>query len=88
MADRPLHTPYDFSEVEAFEYDDPILFTHDELVAYLLSHSNTIAAATAGRETQQETEKWLRSETEQWFGGHDRRTFLFRGAVRCLQLEG
>jgi SAM-dependent methyltransferase len=86
MADRPLHTPKEFAEVEAIEYNDPIAFTHDELVAYLLSHSNTIVAATAGRETQQQTEEWLRIETEQWFGDPDRRTFLFRGAARCLVL--
>ena len=75
-----------FAEVAAFEYKDPIAFTHDELVSYLLSHSNTIVPTTAGGETKEQTEAWLRSETGRWFDPPGQRTFLFRGAVRCLRL--
>jgi ubiquinone/menaquinone biosynthesis C-methylase UbiE len=86
-AGTPLHAASRFREVAAFEYEDPITFTHDELVAYLLSHSNTIVPATAGRESEEETEAWLRSESARWFEPPEDRTFLFRGAVRCLRLE-
>lgn len=84
-ADRPTLATPDFIEVAAFEYDDPISFTQDELVAYLLSHSNTIAPATQQRETTLQTETWLREETGRWFRTAHNRTFLFRGAVRSLR---
>ncbi len=84
-ADREMVLADGFMEIDAFEYDDPISFSQDELVAYLLSHSNTITSATQGRETTLETESWLREETGDWFGPPDHRTFLFRGAVRCLR---
>lgn len=84
--DRQIFVSDDFIEVEAFEYDDRISFTQDELVAYLLSQSNTITPAAEGRETTQETETWLRIETAQWFQARHDRSFLFRGAARCLRL--
>ena len=86
MADGPIAHDQ-FLEVEPFEYDDAIPFTHDELVSYLLSHSNTIAPATEGRETPQETERWLRSQTAIWFDPPGRRTFRFHGTGRCLKLR-
>lgn len=82
---REMLVADDFLEMEAFEYDDPISFTHDQLVAYLLSHSNTISPATEGRETAVETEMWLRSGTASWFEPRDLRTFSFRPAGRCLR---
>lgn len=86
-ADKLIRAPSTFVEIESFEYDDPIAFTHDELIAYLLSHSNTIAAVRNKRETSDETREWLRGETGRWFDPPHRRTFVFRGVVHCLSLR-
>lgn len=86
-ADRTELVPAQFDEVESFEYDDPIAFTHDQLVSYLLSQSNTIVPATEGRERPEETESWLRTETARWFDPRDTRTFKFRAAGRCFRLR-
>ncbi len=88
-ADAPLDIPKHFTEIGVLGYEDPIAFTHRELVAYLLSHSNTIVASATGRETEQETASWLRTETDRWFEDrHPRRAFMFRGVLRCLTLTG
>lgn len=85
MADRPPVEATAFREIEAFEYDDTIDFTQGELVSYLLSHSNTIAASVAGTETYEATESWLKAQTSPWYQPPTRRRYLFRGAVRVLR---
>lgn len=77
--------PPGFAAVEDLEYDDPIDFTHDELVAYLLSQSNTIA--TRRRETPSQTASWLLQGTARWFEGKTQPGFVFRGVVRCLRSD-
>lgn len=83
--DRPVVSTRRFSDHVTFEYDDPIAFTQTQLVSYLLSHSNTITAATEGRETTQQTRAWLVAETAYWFDPPNQRQFLFRGMARCLK---
>ena len=83
--DEPMGHPPEFAELDDLVFDDHISLTHDEFVAYLLSNSNTIAAATEGRERPKETEAWLRAQTSQWFGSKEPRTFVFRGIVRCFR---
>ena len=85
-ADADIPLPEGIVEIDAFEYDDPIGFTQDELVAFLMSHSNTIARATEGRETPEETAEWLRRGTEPWFTPPVRRPFVFRAVARCLRV--
>lgn len=77
--------PDGFTEFATFEYDDPVAFTHVQLVSYLLSHSNTIGRMTRGEERTEHTRSWLIAETAGWFEASTERTFLFRGVARCLQ---
>lgn len=74
-----------FLEVDSFEYDDPIGFTHDAFVAYLLSQSNTVAAEADGRETAQETATWLSNQTARWFAHGGEKPLRFRAVARCLR---
>jgi SAM-dependent methyltransferase len=71
-----------FIELEALVYQDEVRFTHGEFI----SNSNTIQAESHGRETFEETEAWLRAETEQWFRSSESHPFLFRGIVRTFRL--
>jgi SAM-dependent methyltransferase len=84
--ERQVAAPPDFTEIATFEYDDPIQFSQQELVAYLLSQSNTIRASIEGEETMEETTSWLMAQTASWFQGAQQ-LFLFRGTVRCLRYE-
>lgn len=85
-ADASVIVPEPFLETELLEYEDPIDFTHEELVAYLMSHSNTLAPAAEGRETPEQTETWLCTETSRWFSPPPKRTFLFRGVARVARI--
>ncbi len=84
--DEPLAEAPRFHHLAPFVYDDEIRFTQDEFISYLLSNSNTIEAESLDRETLEESETWLRTETDQWFESTDSRSFLFCGIVRSLRL--
>lgn len=85
--DRTEVVATQFDEIESFEYEDPIDFTHEGLVAHLLSHSNTMVPATERPEAVVETESWLRDETAQWFDPPVKRTFRFRAAAGCFRIR-
>lgn len=65
-------------------------FTHliplnrEQVVAYLLTHSNTIAATDAGRETPQEAAQWLHNNVAHLLPEGEVGEFVFGAAVKAL----
>ncbi|WP_407540105.1 class I SAM-dependent methyltransferase [Deinococcus radiomollis] len=69
---------------ERFDHVQP--FNRAGLVAYLLTHSNTVAATDEGRETPEETAAWLNAELEHFLPGETVGRFGFGGLLRVLRL--
>lgn len=84
--DQDLESPPEYVALGALDFHDDISFTHADFVSYLMSNSNTISANSEGRETADETQTWLRAETQQWFTGGTPHKFRFRGIIRCFRL--
>ena len=68
---------------ERFSHFQP--FSRAELVAYLLSHSNTVAASDEGRETPESIAAWLDRELNQFLPGDATGRFRFGGLLRVLK---
>ncbi|MEF2278580.1 methyltransferase domain-containing protein [Deinococcus sp. YIM 134068] len=89
----PRHR-YEFGEAEAreagFSYNEerfthPLPFTRPALVAYLLTHSNTIAATNAGRETAGEVAAWLDAGLRPFVPDGETRELTFGGLQMVLR---
>lgn len=65
-------------------YTNNITFTVEELVAYLMTQSNIIAAVEQGVETITSVRAWLAGQIAPYFTGADR-TFMFGGYIWYLQ---
>jgi ubiquinone/menaquinone biosynthesis C-methylase UbiE len=65
-------------------YTNDITFNIEELVAYLMTQSNIIAAIEQGAETLTSVRAWLTSQVTPYFTGAVQ-TFLFAGYVWYLQ---
>ncbi|MBC7806813.1 MAG: class I SAM-dependent methyltransferase [Akkermansiaceae bacterium] len=66
------------------DYGNQIVFSRDELAAYLLTQSNVIAAVEQGEEKIEEVYDWLLHELEPLFRSPVE-TFLFGGYIWYLQ---
>ncbi|WP_343216578.1 class I SAM-dependent methyltransferase [Deinococcus aestuarii] len=94
----PPRHPYTFGETEAREagfslaeerFTHPLPFTRPALVAYLLTHSNTIAATDAGHETAEEVAAWLDGGLRPFLPDGEERKLTFGGLQTVLRpLEG
>lgn len=73
-----------FSFREA-SFAHPWTFTLDELVRYLLTHSNTIAATDSGKTTTQEVRDWLTAQLRPFFPAGGGREVWFRGWYAVLK---
>ncbi|WP_293913319.1 methyltransferase domain-containing protein [Deinococcus sp.] len=62
-----------------------IPFSQGQLVAYLLTHSNTIAVTDAGRETPQQVRDWLDRELTPLLPDGQVGEFVFGAEVRVLR---
>ncbi len=60
-------------------FTQPWRMTQPQLVAYLLTHSNTIAATEAGRETVAGVQAWLEAGLAPFFADHAEQEVLFQG---------
>ncbi|MGY2892621.1 class I SAM-dependent methyltransferase [Deinococcus sp. UYEF24] len=69
---------------ERFDHVQPL--SRAELVGYLLTHSNTVAATDEGRETPEATAAWLNAELERFLPGETVGQFGFGGLLRVLKL--
>lgn len=79
------------AEREGFElraeerFENSYAFTQDELVDFLLTHSNVIAAVEGGGEDLGEVRRWLHAGVAPFFKGGGRETFLFVAPIWCLR---
>lgn len=89
----PRHR-YEFGEAEAraagFSWHEerfghPLTLTRTALVAYLLTHSNTIAATERGDETAAEIEQWLGEHLRPFYGGEEARDLTFGAVLTVLK---
>jgi SAM-dependent methyltransferase len=70
------------------QYQNKISFSMEELIAYLTSHSNVIAAVEAGQKNIDAVRLSLRENLEPLFGDSPAATFLFNGPIWYLQKQG
>ena len=93
----PPRWPYALDEAQATaegfsfheeRFDHAHTFSRAGLVAYLLSHSNTVAASDEDRETPESIAAWLDSELEQFLPGKITGQFGFGGLLRVLKRPG
>ena len=83
--------PFDEAEAEAagFSFHSEtfthlIPFNREQLVAYLLTHSNTISATDAGRETPEQVRDWLDKNIAALLPEGEVGEFVFGGEVKIL----
>lgn len=69
-------------------FDHAQTFSRAELVAYLMTHSNTVAASDEGRETPQEIASWLDVGLTPFLPGEAVGQFGFGGLLRVLKRPG
>ena len=77
--------------VEGFElraeegFENSYGFTKDELVDFLLTHSNVTAAVEGRGEDLGEVRRWLSEGVAPFFHGEGRERFLFEAPIWCLR---
>ncbi|MDL2344662.1 methyltransferase domain-containing protein [Deinococcus sp. MIMF12] len=89
----PRHR-YEFGQAEAqaagFSWHEErfrhgLALTRRELVAYLMTHSNTIAATERGDETEGEVRGWLEGQLRPFYGGDEARDLSFGAVLTVLK---
>ena len=73
-----------FNLLRTETYTNDVCFTCDELITYLTTQTNIIAAVESGQETIEEASSWLRRELGPLFATRSG-TFLFGGPIAYLQ---
>jgi len=66
------------------QYQNKLSFSMTELINYLTTHSNVIAAVEYGGEDIQEVRLWLAENLKPLFGDLEEATFLFHGPIWYL----
>ncbi len=64
---------------------DTVAFGHDQLVDYLMTQSNVVAAIDSGRETEAAVRSWLSGETVRHFSTGSERAFGFYVFAEALR---
>ena len=72
-----VDTPDGFAKVASESWEDTVQFSHDELVAYLLTQGNVSSRIDAQEVSVEEARHWLLDETAAFFLGSSRRGFSF-----------
>ncbi|WP_420597356.1 class I SAM-dependent methyltransferase [Deinococcus sp.] len=70
--------------LHAERFTQPISFNRDQLIAYLLTQSNTINATDAGRETPEQVSAWLHENLAHLLLEGEVGEFVFGGEVKVL----
>jgi SAM-dependent methyltransferase len=66
-------------------YQNSLSFSVGQMVDYLLSHSNVIAAVECGSQEIGDVRRWLTESIEPLFAGRKEGNFLFNGPIWYLQ---
>jgi ubiquinone/menaquinone biosynthesis C-methylase UbiE len=74
-----------FSYPKEEHYQNSVNFTPEQLINYLLSQSNVIAAQKNGKERLEAIQSWLQGEITPLFKHQPGGTFLFRGTIWYLK---
>ncbi len=88
-ADDPSAKPFEgsrFEWIKTEQYENEVSFTPEQLVAYLMTHSNVIAAVEQGDEDADEVRSFLREQVTPFFNSA-LDTFLFGGGVTYARLS-
>ena len=72
-----VDTPERFTKVASESWEDTVEFSHQELVAYLLTQGNVSTPIDAGEVSAEEARQWLLGETAPFFSDSSRRDFSF-----------
>ncbi|HET7036869.1 MAG TPA: methyltransferase domain-containing protein [Thermomicrobiaceae bacterium] len=75
---------FGFDFVERETYQNVVEFSREELVRYLMTQSNIIAAVNAGHERYGAVEEWLTQQLQPLFQS-ERATFVFGGTIWYLR---
>jgi SAM-dependent methyltransferase len=65
---------------------DTVVFTHEGLVTYLMTHSNVVEAIESGREAEDAVRSWLSAATAQYFSTSRERPFGFYVLAEALRI--
>ena len=76
---------FGFAEGLAAKFDHDVAFTPRELVSYLLTQTNTIAAIERGGQSVTEIAEWLLAGVTPLFGGQESASFPFWCDIRVYQ---
>jgi len=79
-----LANEFGFSSFHMERFQNDVLFTTEEIAAYLTTQSNVIAAVEQDNETVEDVYRWLVSQTKQFFHA-DKATFAFGGIIWYMQ---
>ncbi|AAF10675.1 class I SAM-dependent methyltransferase [Deinococcus radiodurans] len=66
----------------------PLALTQPQLVAYLLTHSNTLAATENGTASQDEIAEWLNEQLAPFYAGGGTRNVVYGALLTVLRREG
>jgi ubiquinone/menaquinone biosynthesis C-methylase UbiE len=84
--DSRAEAPPGFVLVGAEDWPDMIQLTHGQLVDYILSQSNAVAAVADGSTTQAWLRTWLLTETDRFFSNEQSpQAFPHWATLACLQ---
>jgi SAM-dependent methyltransferase len=86
--DKSSKSPIGFDRLGDDGYLDVVEMTHDGLVDYLLTQSNTTSAVVDGRESRAAIRKWLSYETRAFFDATETRNLRFWTVIVCFSVEG
>ena len=65
----------------------PLALTQPQLVAYLLTHSNTLAATEHGTASQDEIAEWLNGQLAPFYAGSATRNVVYGALLTVLRRE-
>jgi ubiquinone/menaquinone biosynthesis C-methylase UbiE len=76
---------YGFVFDKQMEYKEDIIYNPDQLVGYITTMTNTVAALKEGKMTLEEAVSWLASSIKPFFKERDECTFLYQGWIKFLK---
>jgi ubiquinone/menaquinone biosynthesis C-methylase UbiE len=80
--------PNDFILVQQDWHENIIEFSVEELVDFLVTMSNVIAAVEGGTQSIEEVREWLSKNVEPFFKGDERKPFIFIAVIWYLRRAG
>ncbi len=78
-------SPSPFDWITSDPYENKVAFSQEQLVAYLMTQSNVVAAVEQGSEKAEGVTGWLNEQTNPFFDSEPG-TFLFGGSVTYARL--